>query len=221
MDVDTNSETSKVNLKDFMDKHFNKIHERFDNIEATLSVQQSKIVSLENKIETLEKDVCELKSENETLHKIVKKKNLIISGISENVSESDLDLYNKTTDLLKNQLKCDASEIDVCHRIGKPTVGKNRPVRVTFISMRDRENVWQKKLTTNHPVYINEDLPFNWKNRSITIEGQVISAKQCSEINKPSKSFQLNAQPENHNTNFLEIGNNQRPKRRKPNQPTK
>jgi len=197
-----NMEEDTVITKDYIDSMFDKVLNRLDEINMNMSIQQTKVAILEKKVEVLQESVCELNHENEVLHRLIKKKNLVISGLDETDQESESDLSIVVTDFLVNDLKCNINCIDKCMRIGKKQLNRARPIKVMFTTHRERDEVWAKKSNAEPPIYINEDLPasirkdqnvlrkkkrealannqtvtVNWKERSIVIDGKKFKAK--------------------------------------------
>ena len=66
--------------------------------------------------------------------------------------------------LIENDLKIDVANVrfHAVHRVGKPAVGKTRPVIARFVCREDRDLVWSKKKdlknsTTYWDAYITQD----------------------------------------------------------------
>lgn len=100
--------------------------------------------------------------ERDEIDKEVRKKNLVISGLTEELNEN---LYTRSVTVLKSI--CDAiqqEDIDCVYRVGTPTTGKTREVIVELFSKYVKESVLKgrKKLRDNEStrnIWINEDLP--------------------------------------------------------------
>jgi len=225
MDENTSAieSTSSENNRDYFDKKFDLLMKKLENVEnIKISVQtnSNKINSLEEKVKNLEREISSLKNENQEIQKLVNRKNLIITGLqdSENETNSELKILISQTVNSAAQLSINAN-IDQCIRLGKFTPGKCRPIRISFLSQHQRDLLLNKKKMFTHPVYLNEDLPYNmraehnmlrkmkkeamanqkevkinWKEKSITIDGvKSFVAENTSNQFKP-KIFEFRAQ---------------------------
>ncbi|CAL8111005.1 unnamed protein product [Orchesella dallaii] len=122
--------------------------EKLGNEDKVIGNLTERIVNLEEK--------GQLETENTRLHQQSNNLNLIIGGIEEVKDETaGILLYKNATGLKK--LKQDV-KIDAHFRLGKTMGNKNRPVKVRFETMRDRNYVWEDRRTVNPTVRANRYL---------------------------------------------------------------
>ena len=147
------------------------------------SVVNGVLKGLNDKIDTMEKDITELHKQNSDLvtqnvaltERVVKlekavdqaeqysrRNNLRISGYVEDNNENTDDIVMK----MASDIGCDLqlSEIDRSHRVGKPDAArtKQREILVKFTSYRARQKLYKKRTELKdkgyNGVFLNEDL---------------------------------------------------------------
>jgi len=127
----------------------------------SLDSHNNRLNHLENENVRLNKEVNQLKRDQDVLYKEVRDRNLIINGLNDTVNEDNEHLYEMVCEIILQVTGgCDIKP-DVVYRLGKFTSGKTRAVRVKFISVRDREKVFSNRLNSTKPIYINADLQYS------------------------------------------------------------
>jgi hypothetical protein len=154
--LDIPSEIGKINRAlEIMNKQLQTI----STITITLAKQAKQIEKLNLQNQALSKTVNEVKSENEFLQNEMKKINLVFSGVPEVRNETEVQM-NKVINKIIHDITGSKLEIDTVFRIGKPRDKFNRPIKVRFTKMSDRNLVFEKRTGTTPPIYINEDLSY-------------------------------------------------------------
>lgn len=123
---------------------------------------QHVVSGLQNENKAIKEEFRKKDLERDEIDKEVRKRNLVISGLTEELNEN---LYVRTVNILKPI--CNAfqqEDIDCVYRVGTPTTGKTREVIVELFSkyvkesiLKGRRNLKEYESTKN--VWINEDLP--------------------------------------------------------------
>lgn len=123
---------------------------------------QKAVSSLKNESKAIKKELNKKDLAMDEIEKMVKRKNLILSGVDEELGEN---VFVKVTAIL--QSICQAfqqKDIDCAYRLGTPSTGKTRELVVELFSKFPKEDILKRrKLLKNHPstrnIWINEDLP--------------------------------------------------------------
>jgi len=168
------------------------ILEKLDRMEARFSKeildyrnevkkQGETLLTIKTDIKTLQKENINLKRELQELNEKYKRmemnsgqKNLIINGLSEKPNEN---ITAVVKDLFTEKLDLNPS-LDLIHRLGKPGE-KPRPVKVSFIYLRQRNEVWEKRRNlqgTN--IFLNEDLPIRVRKERALLRGHKKQAEE-------------------------------------------
>jgi hypothetical protein len=154
--LDIPSEIDKINRAlEIMNKQLQTI----TTITITLAKQAKQIEKLHLLNQDLTKTVNEVKNENELLQNEMRKINLVFSGVPEMRNETE-DQMNKVINKIIHDTTGSKLELDTVFRIGKPRDKFNRPIKVRFTKMCDRNLVFAKRTGTTPPIYINEDLSY-------------------------------------------------------------
>lgn len=127
------------------------------------------VLDLQKAVEVLKNDSKAIKKELtkkdlaiDEVEKLAKKKNLILSGVDEELGEN---IYFKVTAILQSICGTfQQKDIDCAYRVGTPTTGKTREIVVELFSKYAKEDLLKcRKFLKNHPntrnIWINEDLP--------------------------------------------------------------
>lgn len=101
-------------------------------------------------------------TENELLWCQLSKINLVFGGIPDSDKETNNDLCAKISNVIKYVTGSDI-QFDTAYRVGKPTHTGQRPVKVRFLSMYDRNLIYESRFKASRPTFINEDLPFSMR----------------------------------------------------------
>jgi flagellar biosynthesis regulator FlaF len=126
---------------------------------ATVEKLSKQIEKLSSKNQVLSKTVNDMKLENEQLHNEVRKHNLIFCGVPEHENESTEQLKNSINQTISKITNSKSTiQTDTIFRMGQKKDNFNRPIKVQFMKMEDRNLIFQKRLASKPPVFINEDL---------------------------------------------------------------
>ena len=137
--------------------------ELLDQINSNVADMKGQLNEVEGRVEVLEDTVAtqaaqiqSLTKENSKLLDELRRTNLLIHGMP----ESETDLLQSVKSLFETKLGV-VAEVDTAYRLGKPLLGKNRPVKVRFTHMSSRSAVFAKRLTLTDAtpkILITEDL---------------------------------------------------------------
>jgi len=101
------------------------------------------------------------KENNDALENYTRRVNLKFMNVPEDRRE---DCKGMVINLIQNDLKIDVTNVrfHAVHRVGKPAVGKTRPIIARFVCCEDRDLVWSKKKdlknsTTYWDAHITQD----------------------------------------------------------------
>jgi len=125
-----------------------------------------------------------LKPDTELIEREVKKLNLVILGLADFDTQSIDQLKEQVAKLVLG-LTGKQIETDTVHRLGKYQLGNNRPVKVRFLSLTDRDLVWSNRLNSNPPIFVNEDLPF------VTRKDFAILRKKSKELKEKGETVSI------------------------------
>lgn len=119
--------------------------DRIDSLEQKLNELNSLSTEVKNmKLSTskLEKQVSTLIDKVDDLENRSRRNNLIIYGLEEPFEEKYEDLKAKVQDdIFQQKLEITVTGIERCHRLGKKTNDKPRPVIIKFLDYREKTNV--------------------------------------------------------------------------------
>ena len=146
-----------------------KVHE----LEARFGVMESRLKDVERMLLDREREIATLKEENHIIREQLiriechsRRENLLFCNIPEQPRESERDCLSKVQHVMMQIGLHNYTEISIdrCHRKGKFTNGKTRPIIVKFHDYGDRMRVWTGRFELNKyqeskKVYVNEDFP--------------------------------------------------------------
>ncbi|OXA50401.1 hypothetical protein Fcan01_15225 [Folsomia candida] len=135
------SELSLANLKTVLKEN---------NTDLTNTIK-SEVLKLNN-------TVVRVTNENEQLWREVNKLNLVISGVPDSEYESREDLGVKI-DTIIVKIVGESRKFDTITRVGKFLKNSARLIKVRFLSISDRDEVYDNRYNAERPTYINEDIP--------------------------------------------------------------
>jgi hypothetical protein len=138
----------------------NDIKDELKEIKTLVSTDASRLSTVEDRVGHVESSASKVHQEDEDLRKELCKMNLIIDGIPEPAGEDDDALYRRVKMFISELVKDDIS-FDTAHRLGQHKPNRRRPIKVKFLSMMQRNHVYNNRLMTSPPLYINEDLPYS------------------------------------------------------------
>jgi hypothetical protein len=135
------------------------IRDDLKEIKTLICSHDRRISNTESKVDNIESSIEKLEQQNDELRKEMSKINLIIDGIPDTTTESDDELYSRVKIFL-TEIVDEEITFDSAHRLGKYVLGHRRPIKVRFMTMVQRNIVYQNRAKAVPPFFINEDLPF-------------------------------------------------------------
>lgn len=160
--------------------NFSEFERKVTNIENILreSVgrQDSKLLELENDNKELQEKVKELSREKDNLLLEIREKNLIFLGIEEEEGETVEILQRKIRNIIYDVTKSYILP-DVFYRIGEVHNGYNRPIRIKFKLLADRNFVFSNRRKMKQPRAIKADTPENIRRDHAILFGQQAELK--------------------------------------------
>ena len=166
-EIKENLDGLKATISD-VEKSLEQAWERIDDHTAELKAhkdvkdsQQREIDELKSELEKTTLLLNVEKGNKIALENYTRRKNLKFMNLPEDRGE---DCKGMITNLIQNDLKIDVTNVrfHAVHRVGKPAVGKTRPIIARFVCREDRDLVWSRKKdlknsTTYHDAYITQD----------------------------------------------------------------
>lgn len=123
--------------------------------------QQKEIDELKSELQKTTLLLNTEKENNIALENYTRRENLKFMNLPEDRGE---DCKGMIINLIQNDLKIDVTHVrfHAVHRVGKPAVGKTRPIIARFVCREDRDLVWSRKKdlknsTTYQDAYITQD----------------------------------------------------------------
>ena len=106
--------------------------------------QQNEIDELKSELQKTTLLLNVEKENNIALENYTRRENLKLMNLPEVHGE---DCKGMIINLIQNNLKIDVTNVrfHAIHRVGKPAVGKTRPIIVRFVCREDRDLVWSRK----------------------------------------------------------------------------
>ena len=142
------------------------------DVKNQLHVIQNRVEALEETVATQAQQIASLIKEKDKLQDELRRPNLLIHGLPE-IENDQNPLHHTIQSLFQSKLGLDV-DIDSPFRLGKPCVGKTRPVKVRFTRLSHRSAVFEKRLILrNYPskIAITEDLALSTRlERKLTWE---------------------------------------------------
>jgi CRISPR/Cas system CSM-associated protein Csm2 small subunit len=124
-----------------------------------ISTHDRRISNTEVKVDYIESSIEKLEQQNDELRREMSKISLIIDGIPDSATESDDELYSRVKIFLMSIIDEEIT-FDNAHRLGKYILHHRRPIKIRFMTMLQRNIVYQNRSKAVPPFFINEDLPF-------------------------------------------------------------
>uniref|UniRef100_L7LY49 Tick transposon n=1 Tax=Rhipicephalus pulchellus TaxID=72859 RepID=L7LY49_RHIPC len=125
-----------------MQKNLSKLTERTDDIErrlGSLSLLSSKVDGIESSITHFEEQFAKVTERVDDLENRSRRNNLIIYGLHEARAETTQDLERKVKDeVFHEKLGMSVTGIERCHRLGRKSENKARPVILKFLDYREK-----------------------------------------------------------------------------------
>ena len=163
-------ETENSSLKGSLDFAYEKI----DDLEKRDKEQAEMIQLAHLKIEEIKSDNTRIKVDAEKnkernikAEAYSRRQNLRFEGIPSNKTETNTQCRNRVYDILRRNLGIEDAEeriiIEKCHRDKKYPKQEPASILVRFLSLRDRQEIWEKRDNVNknraNKIFINEDFP--------------------------------------------------------------
>ena len=116
-----------------------------------------------------------------------RRSNLNFDGIIESPKESPRDSERKVLRVIQDKLGIDVQyfQIERCHRYGKVTPGKSRPIKIRFNWYKDRETVWSKRTELKGTqIFMREDFPQVIENKRRLLRPYFKAARACGQYQR-------------------------------------
>lgn len=149
--------------------HYNieQLHKQMMNLEAKQTHQAKTIDKLSAAYQDLQDYTADLEDYILSVDVSSRKKNLIITGLDENLNETSETIIVRLFGIFSNYVDTlERSDFDLAYRIGKPPKNRNkgRPILVKMHRENARNAIAQVKFqlddeAVNKNVYLNDDLP--------------------------------------------------------------
>lgn len=173
-------EAINKNVSITIQSNFGEFERKICNIEniirESVGRQDSKLLELENDNKELQDKVKELSRDKDNLLLEIREKNLIFLGVEEEASETADTLIKKIRTIIFEVTKTYIIP-DVIYRIGEIHNGYNRPIRVKFKLLSERNSVFANKRKLKQPRAIKADTPENIRRDHAILFGQQAELK--------------------------------------------
>jgi len=141
--------------------------DKLENIETliqnSIKSQNSRIANLESENKKLNTKVQQIQRDNEMILKELRERNIIICGIQDDADETDEDLVNAINRVMPETDDDNEITIESFYRIGPYKADRNRPIRVKFQKLSDRNLVYYNRNEIDPSIYVKEDLPYSMR----------------------------------------------------------
>lgn len=166
-EIKQNLDGLKATISD-IEKSLEQVWERIDDHNAELKTHKDVKDSQQREIDELKSELQKTtlllnveKENNIALENYTRRENLKFMNLPEDRGE---DCKGMIVNLIQNDLKIDVTNVrfHAVHRVGRPAVGKTRPIIARFVCREDRDLVWSRKKdlknsTTYRDAYITQD----------------------------------------------------------------
>ena len=184
-----------LSLLGFMKTEFEKVCE--ENKEHRLSNRRTrkkledKIENIAKKLVTVEDQFGKTAAENLMLKEKIldleyrqRRNNLLFEGVMDEDGETSKQYKDKLLKILKNikTLNMSTLSIEHCHRLGATLGTYPRQVICCFTCYSDVAKILSNRKALPHAVFVNEDLPEEWKDRRHALRPIYSAAKADSEL---------------------------------------
>lgn len=171
--------------------------------EDQIKALSKKVSDLENTLYKKNEEIAHAQGSINDLEQYSRRNCLRVFGIEETPGEN---VNTVVMNLFKNNLRVDVStdEIDRCHRIGKSSTGKHRPIIIKFTRYTTRAMVFQKKknlkgsriiiredLTKNNLLLLNEAVKSCGSRNVWTKDGNIFCKNDKGDIKRVKKVSEL------------------------------
>lgn len=131
-------------------------------IRTSTTEHSSRLNYIENDQANLREEVTHLRRINERLIVELREKNLIFIGVADSENEHTNKLMEDIANIIL-QTTGISIKIDFAFRIGTYQTSATRPVKVKFLTLTDRNNVYEKRSSVSSNIVIKEDKPFTMR----------------------------------------------------------
>jgi hypothetical protein len=119
---------------------------------------EKEIGDIDRSVSSLQQSVVSMKNDTSFLQRELNRQNLILFGLEES-SESEENLMAHVLSILKLLTK-EAIPIDTVFRIGKINNRSTRPVKIRFLSISDRNIIFNNRSSLPDGYALKDDVPF-------------------------------------------------------------
>jgi len=165
-EIDVKSLLLSLNKK--MDKNLQaskNIRKDVSDLKKTINSHGMRLDKAETGISRLESAVDHINGENELIQTELKKVNLILCGVDDDPHETEPQLHSKNMGVFAIVTPHNFP-IDTYYRLGNYSDTRKRPIKVRFLSIAQRNIVYDNRSKLSPPLYTNEDLPYNTRRAS-------------------------------------------------------
>ena len=176
-----------VKLLEIMQSEFRSFTSHMNTVEVQVLKNKSDVSMMSKKLDKIETENRILHEENTILKECLlnleyrqRQCNLIIDGINDSLSETDIACISKVRNALASIPNFDAQGfvIDKCHRLnGKFKVNQCRRILCTFNWYHDIQTVLKNRKYLPKGIFVNEDFPEEWIDRRRILKPIFAAAK--------------------------------------------
>lgn len=191
--ISTPHNTSSSDPVKCMMEQFSLIHARLGKIDTLESSIGSMHLLLQNTVNTHDQKITNLEMKNAELEKKSRQqdliiddlwvamyaKNLIFHGIAEEKNETQVDVFNKIVNIIKDVTKMTIHP-DIVFRTGAFNTKSIRPVRVSFDKLSERNFVFEHRESFPETISVKADLP-----KTVRVDHAILMKKK-SEVEASS-----------------------------------
>ena len=149
-------------------------YEKIDNMEKREKENIDRMAKTQTSVEEIKSENKQIKVEAERnkdrnikVEAYSRRQNLRFEGIAGHKNETNVQIRNKVYDILRRNLEIEDADkrivIEKCHRDKKFPKQDPPSILVRFLSLRDRQEVWEKREMLNrnrsNKIFVNEDFP--------------------------------------------------------------
>nr|XP_050038278.2 uncharacterized protein LOC126535453 [Dermacentor andersoni] len=148
------------------------VNTRFETIESRLAALKSSSHkpavpsdSLNSELARLTSEIHNLSTKNDELENRARRNNLILHGLPESSDEDNERLSSDIAKWFEDKLKMSCPQIERCHRLGRPSRDRPRPVIMKLLDYREKVSVLKSGHKLKETDYrISEDFSLRVRN---------------------------------------------------------
>lgn len=134
-------------------------HELSDIVKVQTQEMREEMISLKHEVQTLKSELKKALLDDDELSQYGRRMCLDVSGIQGDEGKADENVEAKLLKLVnKAGLGLKHSDIDKCHRKGKPADNYNRKIIVKFTNSKARDRVYNARKNLGDGLFIQENL---------------------------------------------------------------